>query len=105
MYLNSHGNKPAVRALYNQLGAQGLLINFQPGVVVKVTSFYGDGTAQIAGDRLIGYIATDDVSEYLGPQRSNWEKVNDNPAARVITNRFIFLTPTTVYRKAMHQVV
>ena len=65
MYLNSHGNKPAVRALYNQLGAQGLLINFQPGVVVKVTSFYGDGTAQIAGDRLIGYIATDDVSEYL----------------------------------------
>ena len=55
MYLNSHGNKPAVRALYNQLSAQGLLVNFQPGVVVKVTSFYGDGTAQIADDRLIGY--------------------------------------------------
>jgi hypothetical protein len=77
IYLNSHANKPAVRALYNQLSVQGLLINFQPGVVVKVTSFYGDGTAQIAGDRLIGYIATDDLSQYLGPQRSNWEKVND----------------------------
>jgi hypothetical protein len=77
MYLNSHGNKPAVRALYNQLSAQGLLVNFQAGVVVKVTSFYGDGTAQIADDRLIGYIATDDLSQYLGPQRFNWEKVND----------------------------
>jgi hypothetical protein len=79
MYLNSHGNKPAVRALYNQLNAQGLLVNFQPGAVVKVTYYYGDGTAQIQGNRLIGYIATADLSEYLGKQgQSNWQQVQDD---------------------------
>ena len=79
MYLNSHGNKPAVRALYNQLNAQRLLLNFQPGAVVKVTYYYGDGTAQIQGNRLIGYIATADLSEYLGKQgQSNWQQVQDD---------------------------
>jgi hypothetical protein len=79
MYLNSHGNKPAVRALYNQLNAQGLLVNFQPGAVVKATYYYGDGTAQIQGNRLIGYIATADLSEYLGKQgQSNWQQVQDD---------------------------
>ncbi len=78
LYLNSHGNKPAVRALYNQ-AAEGLLINFQSGAIVKVTAYYGDGTAQIAGSRLVGYIATDDLSEYLGKQgQSNWQRVQDD---------------------------
>jgi major membrane immunogen (membrane-anchored lipoprotein) len=79
MYLNSRGNKSAVRALYNQLNAQGLLVNFQPGAVVKVTYYYDDGTAQFQGSRLIGYIATADLSEYLGKQgQSNWQQVQDD---------------------------
>src|ERR1700741_2395388 len=57
MYLNSHGSKAAVRALYNQLDSQGLLVNLQPGAVVTVTYYYGDGTAQIEGNGLVGYIA------------------------------------------------
>jgi hypothetical protein len=79
MYLNSRGNKSAVRALYNQLNAQGLLVNFQPGAVVKVTYYYDDGTVQFQGSRLIGYIATADLSEYLGKQgQSNWQQVQDD---------------------------
>jgi hypothetical protein len=36
-------------------------------------------TAQIAGSRLVGYIATDDLSEYLGKQgQSNWQRVQDD---------------------------
>jgi hypothetical protein len=78
MYLNSHGNKPAVHALYSQLEAQGLLINMQPGAVVTVTHYYDDGTAQIRGNGLIGYIATDDLSEYVGKQgESNWKQVQN----------------------------
>jgi hypothetical protein len=47
--------------------------------VVKVTYYYGDGTAQIQGSRLIGYIATADLSEYLGKQgQSNWQQVQDD---------------------------
>jgi len=69
MYLNRIHNKPAVRALYNSLAYQRLLVNFQPGAIVEVTSYYGDGTAQITGQRLIGYIATDDLTQYLGSTR------------------------------------
>jgi hypothetical protein len=66
MYLNSLHNKPAVRALYRSLAAQGLLVNFQPGAMVEVTKYYGDGTAQITGSALIGYIATNDLTLFMG---------------------------------------
>jgi hypothetical protein len=77
MDLNSYHNKPAVRALYRQLAYRGLLINFQPGATVEVTQFYGDGTAQITGGGIFGYIATDDLTLYLGsrPNPGGWERV------------------------------
>jgi hypothetical protein len=79
MYLNSHGNKAAVRALYNQLDSQGLLVNLQPGAVVRVTYYCGDGTAQIEGNGLIGYIATNDLSEYVGKRGdSKWKQVRND---------------------------
>lgn len=79
MYLNSHGNKAAVRTLYNQLDSQGLLVNLQPGAVVRVTYYYGDGTAQIEGNGLIGYIATNDLSEYVGRRvDSKWKQVQND---------------------------
>ena len=66
MYLNSLHNKAAVRALYRSLAAQGLLVNFQPGAVVEVSKYYGDGTAQITGSALVGYIATNDLTVFMG---------------------------------------
>ena len=66
MYLNSLHSKAAVRALYRSLAAQGLLVNFQPGAVVEVTKYYADGTAQITGGALIGYIATNDLTLFMG---------------------------------------
>jgi hypothetical protein len=79
MYLNSHGNKAAVRTLYNQLNSQGLLVNLQPGAVVRVTYYYSDGTAQIEGNGLIGYIATNDLSEYVSRRGdSKWKQVQND---------------------------
>jgi hypothetical protein len=78
MYLNSHGDKDAIRGLYNQLAAQGLLVNFQPGAVVEVTHYYDDGTAQVQSDSRVGYIARSDLTEFVGPRgQSNWQKAQD----------------------------
>jgi hypothetical protein len=66
MYLNATGNKPAIRAFYNSLEIRGMLVNMQPGAVVEVIRFFGDGTAKIAGRTMADYyIATDDLIQYL----------------------------------------
>jgi hypothetical protein len=66
MCLSATGNKPAIRALYNSLEVGGMLVNMQPGAVVEVIRFFGDGTAEIAGRTMADYyIATDDLTQYL----------------------------------------
>jgi hypothetical protein len=43
-----------------------MLANLQPGAVLEVIRFFGDGTAEIAAGTMADYyIATDDLTQYL----------------------------------------
>ena len=68
MYLNQTGQKSAIRALYNSLRASNALSNIQPGTYVEVTYYFNDGIAKIVwgGGNYAGYIATADLSQFLG---------------------------------------
>lgn len=68
MYLNAHGQRSAVRALYRQLENAGSLFNVQPGTLVQVVAYYRDGTAQIvwgANNEYAGFVNQDDLNRYL----------------------------------------
>ena len=68
MALNARHMTQAVRDMYRRLESEGALFNLQPGALVKVVEYYGDGIARIewGEGQHTGYIAKNDLSSYLG---------------------------------------
>jgi hypothetical protein len=68
MALNQRHLKQAVRNYYSQLLARGACFNLQPGTLVEVSWYYGDGTAKIewGNGEYRGYINKEDLSIFVG---------------------------------------